>query len=110
MNTRIKLVRNSLNIPQHEFGKAIGLKQSTICDIEQGRCNITERVIISICSRFNVNEKWLRTGEGEMFNIYDKKYNEFFEIFNTLNPILQDFLINTANNLLDTQNKLIHPN
>ena len=41
-----------------------------------------------------------------MFITIEKSYNEFFEIFNKLNPILQDFLIQTAKNLLDTQNNL----
>lgn len=42
-----------------------------------------------------------------MFNTIEKSYNEFFEIFKKLNPIfLQDFLIQTAKNLLDTQKKL----
>lgn len=41
-----------------------------------------------------------------MFNSIDKSYNDFFEIFKKFNPILQDFLIQTAKNLLDTQSKL----
>lgn len=41
-----------------------------------------------------------------MFNSIDKSYNDFFEIFKKLNPVLQDFLIQTAKNLLDTQSKL----
>nr|DAI06803.1 MAG TPA: helix-turn-helix domain protein [Caudoviricetes sp.] len=106
MNTRIKELRNQLNLTQKEFGNQIGLKPTSICDIEQNRCNVTERCIIAICSRFNVNEEWLRFGTGQMFNSIDKSYNDFFEIFKKLNPILQDFLIQTAKNLLDTQSKL----
>lgn len=71
-----------------------------------GKSPITERTIIAICSRFNVNENWLRTGEGDMFNIINKKYDEFFSIYNNLNPVLQDFLISSAKNLLDAQSKL----
>lgn len=74
--------------------------------MERGNAPITERTIIAICSKFNVNEDWLRYGTGEMFNTIDKSYNEFFEIFKKLNPVLQDFLIKTAKNLLDSQNKL----
>ena len=106
MNTRIKKLRNSLKLTQKQFGKQIGLKPTSICDIEQNRCNVTERCVIAICSRFNVNEEWLRYGTGQMFNTIEKSYNEFFEIFKKLNPVLQDFLIQTAKNLLDSQNKL----
>ena len=38
-----------------------------ISDMEAGRKTITERTIADICSRCNVSETWLRTGEGEMF-------------------------------------------
>lgn len=74
--------------------------------MERGNAPITERTIIAICSKFNVNEDWLRYGTGEMFNTIEKSFNEFFEIFKKLNPVLQDFLIKTAKNLLDSQNKL----
>lgn len=36
----------------------------------------------------------------------DKKHNDFFNIFDNINPVLQDFLIRMAKDLLDTQNKL----
>lgn len=74
--------------------------------MERGNAPITERTIIAICSKFNVNEDWLRYGTGEMFNTIEKSYNEFFDIFKKLNPVLQDFLIQTAKNLLDSQSKL----
>lgn len=106
MNTRIKELRNFLKITQNEFSQKIGLKRSSLSDIERGNAPITERTIIAICSQFNVNEEWLRFGSGQMFNSIDKSYNDFFEIFKKLNPILQDFLIQTAKNLLDTQSKL----
>ena len=41
-----------------------------------------------------------------MFINEDKKFNEFFEIYKNLTKPLQDFLIHTAKNLLDTQEKL----
>lgn len=87
------------------FGTIIGLR-SSISEIENGKAPITERTIISICSKFNVNENWLRNGQGEMFIVEDKKFNEFFEIYKHLSPPLQNFLIQTANNLLNAQSKL----
>lgn len=106
MNSRIKELRNLLGLSQFSFAEKIGIKQSTFCDIENGKSLITKRTIISICSVFNVNENWLKTGEGEIFNTIDKNYNEFFSIFKNLTPVLQDFLIKVANDLLDTQSKL----
>ena len=69
MNTRIKELRKALKKSQEDFGKILGLSKSGISEIEAGRRNVTEQHIIMLknCSDFNVNEKWLRTGEGEMF-------------------------------------------
>ncbi len=36
----------------------------------------------------------------------EKKEKEFFEIFNELSPVLQDYLIATAKELLNTQSKM----
>ena len=105
MNTRIKELRNTLKLSQREFGSIIGLR-SSISEIENGKAPITERTIISICSKFSVNEEWLRFGEGQIFIEEDKKYNEFFDIYKKLSPPLQIYLIQTAKNLLNAQSKL----
>lgn len=105
MNERITEIRNFLNLSQKDFAEKIGLKQGSLSDLETGRANITDRVILLICSQFNVNEEWLKFGNGQMFQ-KDKKQNEFFEIFDNINPVLQDFLIEVAKDLLDTQKKL----
>lgn len=105
MNERITEIRNFLNLSQKDFAEKIGLKQGSLSDLETGRANITDRIILLICSQFNVNEEWLRNGTGQMFQ-KDKKQNEFFEIFDNINPVLQDFLIEVAKDLLDPQKKL----
>lgn len=106
MNERIIELRKFLNLSQTDFGKQIGISKSSVSDIEIGRISISERTIISICSKFNVNEEWLKYGNGNMFLEYDKKHDEFFSVFQNLKEPLQDFLIRTARDLLDTQNKL----
>lgn len=73
MNNRLKQLRKELNLNQEEFGKRLGLTKASISRLESGTNNITEQTFISICREFNVNEEWLRTGEGEMFNELDKE-------------------------------------
>lgn len=106
MNTRIKEIRKSLNITQEEFGNQIGLTRSVISEMENATAPILDRTIFLICSKFNVNEEWLRNGNGEMFNFTDKRFKEFFDIYNNLSKPLQDFLFSTALELLKTQGKL----
>lgn len=68
MNTRIKMIRESLNLTQDAFGKRIGSARNTIANYETGNRTPSNAVLTSICKEFNVNEDWLRNGEGEMFH------------------------------------------
>ena len=67
MNARIKKLRKELGLTLDKFGEKLGVTKPTISRIENGVNNVTEQMIKSICREFNVNETWLRTGEGEMF-------------------------------------------
>lgn len=67
MNERIKALRKALNLTQAEFGEKLGIKKSSISQIESGANSVTESNVLAICREFHVNESWLRTGEGEMF-------------------------------------------
>lgn len=64
---RIKSIRKKKELTQVEFGQIIGVKGNTVTNYETGLRNPTEAVVKSICREFNVNEHWLRTGEGKMF-------------------------------------------
>lgn len=67
IGTRIKALRKELGLTQLEFGRKLGLKANTITSYETNVRVPSEAAFLSICREFNVNEKWLRTGEGEMF-------------------------------------------
>ena len=109
MNSRIRSLRKALNLSQKEFGGRIGLKQNAISYMEREGATVTEQNIKAICSCYNVNEIWLRSGDGEMLVERDRRQQEFFEIFTELTPVLQDYLIQTARELLKVQSKLHLP-
>lgn len=67
MKDRIKEIRKQKGLTQAEFGERVGVKGNTITTYENGTRTPSDAVIISICREFGVNERWLRTGEGEMF-------------------------------------------
>ena len=67
MNNRIRKLRKTLDLTQKEFAERIGIKQNTVATYEIGRSIPIDAVISLICREFNVNETWLRSGEGEMF-------------------------------------------
>lgn len=106
MNARIRELRKTMGLSQKEFADKIGLKQNAISYMEKKDATVTEQNIKAICSQFCVNEDWLRTGKGNMFIESDRKQKEFFAIFDELSPILQDYLIHTARDLLDAQAKM----
>lgn len=67
MNERIKEIRVKLGYTQEKFGEKIGSARNTIANYESGNRCPSDAIIKSICREFNVNENWLRTGDGEMF-------------------------------------------
>lgn len=68
MNERIKKLRKDLDLTQQEFADRISIKRGAVANYEIGRNIPSDSVINLICREFNVNETWLRTGTGEMFN------------------------------------------
>lgn len=64
---RIKILRKEKNLSMEDFGATIGMGKSAVSRIENGVNGTTDQTIRSICREFGVNEHWLRTGEGEMF-------------------------------------------
>ena len=109
---RIKEVRKSLDMIQEEFGNRLGVTRAAISRLESGGRNITEQMIMSICREFNVSEKWLRTGEGDMFLISDsisldshaiscglsKSDIKVIKKFITLYPSIKDILLEITRN------------
>lgn len=67
MKDRIKKIRKELDLTQQEFADRIGIKRGGIANYEIGRNEPADSVISLICREFNVSEKWLRYGEGDMF-------------------------------------------
>lgn len=106
MKDRIKKLRKTLNMTQQEFADKIGVKRNTIGQYEIGRNEPIDAVVNLICREFDVNETWLRTGEGEMFKpapttILDQLAQEYqlsdiayviVEKFINLPPKMQDNL------------------
>lgn len=65
---RIKYLRKDvLHLTQEDFAEGIKVGRSNLSSIEIGRISVTERVISDICEKYNVSEKWLRDGTGEIF-------------------------------------------
>jgi transcriptional regulator with XRE-family HTH domain len=78
INSRIKILREHLNLSQEEFANQIGFKRNSVSLIENGNRNISEKGIKVILEKFPVYEEWLRNGNGEM--LYDYTPEEKFTL------------------------------
>lgn len=122
-NERIKEIRKSLEMTMERFGERLGVTKTAISNIEKSNRNVTEQMRKAICREFNVNEEWLRTGNGEMFVQLSQEdetahivqdmlgsntgsfYNIILEIaksYKKLSPTSQKALDELADNLLSS--------
>ena len=79
MNERLRKLRKSLDMTQQNFGARISVKGNTVAQWESGRNEPSDSTIFLICREFNVNEDWLRTGNGEMF-VKETSDEEFMKV------------------------------
>lgn len=79
MNERILKIRKENKLTQDAFAEKLKLSKNYVWQMEKGERTPSDRTISDICREFKINEKWLRTGEGEP---YQKR---------TRNQELQDF-------------------
>lgn len=66
LGERIKKVRKDKDFTQQQFAERLGMKRNSIAQVEGGRAT-SDQTIFAICREFNVNERWLRTGEGGVY-------------------------------------------
>ena len=82
---------------QAEFAAKLEMIQNSYSKIEIGENSLTEKNIFLICLIFNVNETWLRTGRGEMFDLVSKPKNDeekkLLEMFRRLSPEMRSFVL-----------------
>jgi transcriptional regulator with XRE-family HTH domain len=78
MNRRIKEVRKNAELSQADFAEKLQVSRNYITLIEREKDPKipSDRLITSICREFSINEKWLRTGEGEMIESIDNEYTD----------------------------------
>lgn len=82
MKDRIREVREHFGLSMEKFGARIGIGKTSISLLESGKNNPSVQTVTLICREFGVNEKWLRTGYGEMFeqtreNVLDRLASEY---------------------------------
>lgn len=67
MNDRIQEIIVATGLRKTDFAHKLNVSQAYVSQLCSGTKNPSDRTVSDICREFNVNEDWLRTGEGEMF-------------------------------------------
>lgn len=83
---RVREVRKFRKMNMEQFGERLGVQKSAISKIEKGDRGLTEQMLKAICREFNVNETWLRTGDGDM----PQKLSEEEEIADLVSDVLEN--------------------
>lgn len=65
INERIAWVISQSGLTKTAFAEKLNVSQSFISNLALGVKSPSDRTIGDICREFNINEIWLRTGEGE---------------------------------------------
>ena len=82
---RIENLIKQLGITKTKFAEKLSVSQPYISKIIISGYVPSDRLIEDICEKFKANEKWLRTGEGEMF------------IRKTRSETIADFMVDMLN-------------
>ena len=82
---RIENLIKQVGITKTKFAEKVSVSQPYISKIIISGYVPSDRLIEDICEKFNANEKWLRTGEGEMF------------IRKTRSETIADFMVDMLN-------------
>jgi transcriptional regulator with XRE-family HTH domain len=106
INARVKQVRQALNLTQLQFCEKIFLTGGHYAGIELGNRRVNDRTITLIATIFGVHERFLRTGEGEMFDkTPDYNLAQVVRIFQELPPDFQDYILRQIEDLKKLNNK-----
>jgi transcriptional regulator with XRE-family HTH domain len=106
INQRIKKLRKELKLTQNGFSSVITISAGQLACIETAKRVVNDRTIKLICDSFSVNNRWLRTGEGPIFEANkDTKYTKLTSLYSVLKPHYQEFILDAINNLLKIQDE-----
>ena len=95
----------ALGLTQAKFAERVAIVASFISEIEGGVREINERAIRLIIAEYNVNESWLRHGQGSMFSEdISATVSEAMNIFKSLDKHFQDGALKMLANLAEINN------
>lgn len=95
---RLKEARKYRGVSQRELAKMIGVSKGVISNVEYELATPQQIVIRSIADMLDINEHWLKTGEGNMLDdagleMSRRIVDEIMMYVNQLSPAEQDYIL-----------------
>ena len=104
INKRIRELRMIHQLTQGKFAARIAVSLGHLAEMESGLKVVNARMIKLIAREFDVDEQWLRTGEGDMYNDRtDLAVATVTSVFRSLSSHYRDCAIAQVNALADLQ-------
>ena len=92
INSRIEELISILDITKTAFAEKIKVTQPYISKLIAGNGTPSDRLIEDICEKYNVNEVWLRSGKGEMFEKIPEE-DEYFKAVTQISKSQDDIVM-----------------
>lgn len=107
---RIKFIRKEKNITQKDIKATIGIGQSTLSDIENGKNAPSYDTILSLSKFFDVSPEWLLTGkEAAQHKSVDYTFTpeelRLIELYRQLSPINRTKITERIETMIDFINE-----
>lgn len=103
---RIQYIIEQKRISKRKFAREICFSPSHLSNVINGKSIISDRLMLSICYKYNINIDWLRTGEGEIYKVDNSLENTYIvNIFSELSEPSRKMLLKIAELLFNSENE-----
>ena len=104
ISQRIREIRKALGLTQQKFAEGIKVSKAHAGAMELSNRKAQDRILKMISYTYGVNENWLKTGKGDMFEKgRDYKLEEVISNFKKLDEHLQDYVLKQIRLALEYQ-------
>ena len=101
--SRFIQLRKEFGPSQAKFGKKLGVSYAAVSLIEKGKTTINEKHIKLIAGVLGINQEWLRSGKGPMYDELSPEEKAVLDIYKQLSPSGRKLVMEYANLLIKSK-------
>jgi len=106
IHERLAYARKKLHMTQAQLAEKICVKAGFLSSMEIGDRKINHRMIKIINLTTGISQKWLETGEGEMFDSeIEHEVEEIVNLYRQLNPFFKGFFKRQLLEIINYENE-----